>query len=107
MSKIKDFFEMSKRERIGTIVVLVLLTIIMVATVLQRSCEPSPPVIEHMDELERFETEADSAVVTSVKPKGTKRTKSKSAKKGRHHAPKKDKQPRGPHPIDPVPQFLI
>ena len=98
---------MSKRERVGTIVVLSIMALIMAVTIVLRYCEPSSPVDEQVDAIEQFEVQADSAAAATatVKHKSTKTSKTKSAKKSRQRASKKERQQREPRPIDPVPRF--
>lgn len=94
-------FDMTRRERQGTIVVLAAIALLLACTVAVRYChEPSPEL--QQSEILKFESEADtSLLVVPSKPTKTHKPKKKSRK---HHSPKK-KQDKQPRHIEPVPQF--
>ena len=96
------FLEMTKRERRGTIVVLVVIALLMAGTVAVRYCHHEPLPESQQSEIQQFESDADSSLlVFPEKPKKTHKPKKKSHK-NHHPKSKPDKQPRH---IDPVPQF--
>lgn len=105
MSGLKQLFQMSRRERRGTIVVLAAIAVLLAGTQAYRSCvkDTVPPL--PATGINQFEAEADSAALTVGRAK-------KDAKK---HHPKRSgsrrKSPKSPQPekparrLDPVPQF--
>ena len=105
MSGLKQFFQMSRRERRGTIVVLAAITALLVGSQAYRSCVKDTRAPLPSIEINQFETEADTTTLTVGYAK-------KDAKK---HHPKRSssrrRSPKGPPPekparrLDPVPQF--
>ena len=105
MSSLKQLFQMSRRERRGTIVILAAVAVLLAGTQVYRSCvkDTVPPL--QATEINQFEVEADTTTLTVGYAK-------KDAKK---HHPKRSssrrKSPKGPRPekparrLDPVPQF--
>lgn len=105
MSSLKQLFQMSRRERRGTIVILAAVAVLLVGAQAYRSCvkDTVPPL--QTTEINQFEVEADTTTLTVGYAK-------KDAKK---HHPKRSGQrrrsPKGPRPekparrLDPVPQF--
>lgn len=108
MAGIKDFFEMRRHERRGTIVVLALIAVLLAATAILRCCNDPVPVAQPFD-IQQFEADIDSSAAVikhtdkSSRPKHS-RAKKKSQRKPSpaKPKPKPDHQPRR---LDPVPQF--
>ena len=97
----RDFFTMTKRERRGTIAVLLVLSF-----TLKRS-KPSVPNDMKVNEMQLFEAEVDSIQVVDEKPKSKPRpvsVKGKSRKK-RQQPQRKEKPKQRPRNVDPLPQF--
>lgn len=100
---------MTRNERRGTIVVLVLIALLLAGSVAVRSCRSSVPVIESQsNDLERFDAETDTVLLPSES------RQSKSHRDGSHRSShrqsgKKSKpsKPSNPasRPMTPVPQF--
>ena len=105
MSGLKQLFQMSRRERRGTIVILAAIAALLACTQVYRSCVRDTIAPIQTTEINQFETEADTTTLTVGQTK-------KDAKK---HHPKRSgprrKSPKGPRPekparrLDPVPQF--
>lgn len=105
MSGLKQLFQMSRRERRGTIVVLAAIAILLAGTQAYRSCGKDAVTPLQATEINQFEAEADTSALTEGQAK-------KDAKK---HHPKRSgprkKTPKSPRPekparrLDPVPQF--
>ena len=105
VSGIKDFFEMNRRERRGTIVVLAVIALLLAATVALRCCR-ADAVPAAVTDIRQLEAEADStADVSSPSPERDKPAKSPSKKKRRPSTPKKPKPAPAPRRLDPVPQI--
>lgn len=104
----KDFFDMTRHERRGTIVLLALIAAVMVATLCMRSCTATGVKSSYTSEMQNFEDEIDSSRVT-VRPSTGRRVKNEG---GQRHVKKKKKSSRNPKQpdrqprrLDPVPQF--
>lgn len=110
MSDSRKLWQMTKRERRGTIVVLVVIALLLGLATSLRYCRDESVV--ETTELQRFRSEVDT-VAAPEKP-----SKSPKAPAGKKHAPKHKKQPKSdkpkpdkpkpssqPRPIDPLPQF--
>lgn len=105
MSSLKQLFQMSRRERRGTIVILAAITVLLVGSQVYRSCVKDTIAPLPATEINQFETETDTTTLTVGYAK-------KDAKK---HHPKRSssrrRSPKGPRPekparrLDPVPQF--
>lgn len=102
---IKEYFEMSRHERRGAIVVLAIISALLVGTLAVRcnheSVDPSSAV-----DIRQFEVESDSAALTFPASK----PKKPAASRKKHHraSPKSPKSPKpapAPRRLDPVPQF--
>ena len=100
--KLKEFFDMKRHERRGTIVLLALITALLAVTVLVRDCSPSSATVSEAD-IRQFEAEADTTTTIMVKP--SRDTKAPKHHHRRHSAPKKNKPSQEPRRLDPVPQF--
>lgn len=107
MSGLKDFLAMTRHERRGTIVVLVVIAVILAMTAMVRSCPSDSLDAEQVIEMQRFQNEVDTVSMTvdgqgkSRKPKaGKKKPRRPRAKKPKHVKPAPQ-----PRRIDPVPQF--
>jgi hypothetical protein len=91
MAKIGDFFTMTRRERVGTLVVLFLLIVALVTVFLVRSSERASVPRNAPQAMEQFMQQTDTANVKEVKkPKKHKR------KKSTKHVERS---------LEPVPQF--
>lgn len=105
MNDSSKLWQMTKRERRGTIVVLVVIALLLGMALTVRYCRDEPVV--ETTELQRFRYEVDTVAVPE-KP-----TKSHKTPTGKKHAPRHKKQPKPdkpkpsapPRPIDPLPQF--
>lgn len=99
----KDLFEMTRRERNGTIVVLVIIALLLAGTVVVQHCHYASPELQQST-IQQFESEADtSLLIAPSKPSDA--HKSKPKKQSRKRQPKKPKTSKQPRHIDPVPQF--
>ena len=103
---------MTRRERRGTIVLLVAIALMLAMAVAARCHREQLPDEVNVAEISRFESEVDSARVEEIKP-SHRPDSGKTAKKHPRHSsakpkakPKsKPKPSREPRPIDPVPSF--
>ena len=104
MGTIKDFFEMTRHERRGAIMVLVIIAALLVATFAVRNCHETVPPVTSVD-IRQFEAEADSSnlIPPATPPKPEKSVTPK--KKRRHATPKSPKPAPAPRRLDPVPQI--
>lgn len=105
MNDMKGFFKMTRRERRGTIVLLVLLALVMAGTLANRSCRDAVPEDVKTAEMLMFESEIDSSKVTVPKSQKKKRSPNKKSKKRRTPPSSSPKPNKPPRPIDPVPRF--
>lgn len=108
MKRIKEFFEMTRRERRGTILVLVLIVISLAGTVAVRSCRTDVSDGVHAEAMQRFEAEIDSVGKHEEKSESSRKPRAATKKKGKHRSsakPKHDKPAPQQRPMDPVPQF--
>ena len=106
MAGFKDFISMTRRERRGTVVVLLLIALLLVGSVVIRSCRPDEEYRLNDVEIQQFEESIDSARITETKH--VKKHRNDSAKHKRHHrrsASKKSKPASEPRRMDLVPQF--
>jgi hypothetical protein len=107
MSSEKDFWQMTRRERRGTIVLLAFIALLLVATATVRSCrtDEAPSV----GQMYRFEKQADSVTVDmGARDSATRKQHKTSAVKRKPKSkpkPKKYKPAAEPRRVDPVPQF--
>lgn len=106
MKGLKELFQMSRQERRGTIVVLALIAVLLVGTLVVRSCgkDRSGYIVEP-DEIEQFEVATDSVTVTVEKTLKKKKRKHIKRTKQRRSGPKKSRPEDKPRRLDPVPQF--
>ena len=106
MKGLKELFQMSRQERRGTIVILALIALLLIGTLVVRSCgeDRSEDIVEP-NEIEQFEAATDSVTVTVDKP--LKKKNQQHAKRTKKHrsAPKKSRPEDKPRRLDPVPQF--
>lgn len=105
MSESGKMWSMTRHERRGTIVILVLIALLLGATVMVRSCRDD--TVTTTTDVQRFQQEVDS-VAKAGKPTDAPHGKpSKTTKSKRHRArkPERPKTPPKPRPVDPVPQF--
>ena len=107
----KDFFTMTRHERMGAIVILVAIALLLLGSVVVRSCRADEAVPVDVVEMSSFEAEADSVVADYPRHKGSASHKHDGDKKRRKSGPaKKKSQPErkkspAPRKMDPVPQF--
>ena len=99
----KGFFDMSRRERRGTIVLLAMIAVLLLVTAVVRLKKSSTPAPTVQAAVEAFEAEADSVIITLDKPSRHKAEKKKRPSK--RSTPKKPKPSDKPRRLDPVPQF--
>lgn len=101
----KEFFVMTRRERRGTIVVLLLISLLLISIVTVRSCKTEVPVEAQEAAMVQFEKEIDSVRMTenvnSKKPRAIRH----KAKKKKKPSPGPAKSSPAPRRMDPVPQF--
>ena len=105
----KDFFSMTRRERRGTIVVLVAIMVILAATwAWKHTSRTTPDVAVQAVEIQEFEAQTDSFQSSITKPKQKPR-KTEKKKRDTHRKkpqrPPQPKSPSSPRRVDPVPQF--
>ena len=105
MKGLKELFQMSRQERRGTIVILALIALLLIGTLVVRSCgeDWSEDFVES-DEIEQFEAATDSVTVTVEKNIKKKQHHTKRTKQ-RRSGPKKSRPEDKPRRLDPVPQF--
>ncbi len=102
--KLKELFEMTRRERRGTIVLLVLMSVIITVTSIVCNRKDDLPQTAALSAVEAFEAQADSTGLAEQQlaphksDKKRKPSKRRAAKKSK---PSSDK----PRRLDPVPQF--
>ena len=102
----KDFFDMTRQERRGTIVLLALIALILLSTVFVRSCKADAPTGMVDTALVRFETEIDSARYHVREPSPTKKPHvNKHKSKKPKPSPHRSKPAPEPRRMDPVPRF--
>lgn len=103
----KDLFAMTKRERRGTIVVLLVIAILLILSFALKRSKPSVPDDVKESEMLQFEAEVDSVRVI---PNSHKAKPKPSAEKGKVHKkrkkPTREQKPKTrPRNVDPLPQF--
>lgn len=97
---------MTRRERRGTVVVLLLIAFLLAGSFFYRSCRHDEVYQLKDVEIQQFEESIDSAVV--IETKHSKKRKSDTTKHKRRHrgtSHKKSKPAAEPRRMDPVPQF--
>jgi len=101
---------MTRSERRGTIVVLVLIALMLAGTVAVRSCRTVEPAVleQQAVEMEHFDAETDSVPMPAVK-RQQHSSRDSSRRSLRPRRTRKNKPPKlarpAPRPMDPVPQF--
>lgn len=102
---IKDFFDMTRHERRGAIVILVIIALVLAVTFVMRCHRPDDVPPASTNAVRQFEAEVDSSAVEVYKPSPKKTVKPE--KKGRKSkSPKPTNKPKPePRRMDPVPQF--
>ena len=103
MNGLKELFQMSRRERRGTIVILALIAVLLAGTLAVRSCGTHRPGLVQEGVIEQFEADADS-VTLSVDKADKKQSHRKKGRK-RRPSPQKPRPDKTPRRLDPVPQF--
>lgn len=107
----KELFDMTRRERRGTIVVLALIALILAVTLITRQWRNEPPVTPQQEEMLRFDAATDSLAPPQAVHRGKPHsrhhaTKKKSPEKsGKNSGKKSGKKSPTSAPMDPVPQF--
>lgn len=99
---------MSRRERRGTIVMLVLIALVLTVIVVSRGWREASPVSSSLVEQVQFDAETDSLSSPETKPAGKPlRSKRPSHRRGAKKQPvRKSPAPASdPVPMKPVPQF--
>ena len=106
MKGLKELFQMSRQERRGTIVILALIALLLIGTLVVRSCgeDRSEDFVES-DEIEQFEVATDTVTVTVEKNLKKKKRQYTKRTKQRRSGPKKSRPNDKPRRLDPVPQF--
>lgn len=104
---IKDFFDMTRHERRGTIVILVIIALSLAAMSVLRCHRPADVSPEVTNAVRQFEAEVDSSAVEVDKPSPKKSVKpEKKHRKSKSSHPSKTPKPKPePRRMDPVPQF--
>jgi len=110
MSRASDFFNMTRRERRGTIVLLALVALAIALTAALRTCDDRDAVALDSEAVEQFEAQIDSVRHQQGAPAGSKakskKNQDKKKKKSKRSSDKKSpKAPTQPRRLDPVPQF--
>ena len=104
----KDFFSMTRRERRGTIVVLVIILVLLGASWAWKHTSRFPSeTMKSVTEMQVFEAQADSFQSALSQPKKPRKTEEKK-RDSRHKKQPRRSQPKSPPPerrMDPVPQF--
>ena len=103
MSQMGDFFGMTKHERMGTIILLLVIALLTIGSFAVKGCSSDEIELSQSTEIQRFESETDSLKQVVV-PKKDKKPYSASKKRQRRHDSKPKKTPPA-RPVDPVPQF--
>lgn len=102
-AKLKSLFDMSRRERRGTIVLLLLMAVALIVSAIVGMKKEAPPA-DAVVAVEAFEAETDSSVFTVEKPDRRHHEKRRHPAK-RHPSKKSKPTPEKPRRLDPVPQF--
>lgn len=106
MKQWQDFFSMTRRERQGAIVLLLLIALLLGVSLALKTCGNKEAVPVQTVEIKKFESEIDSIAIPDVKPSPAhKRPSSHKKHKPRKPKPKPVKPAPAPRPVDPVPQF--
>ena len=102
---LERLFLMTRRERRGTVVLLVLVAAVMiVASIADYWKGDMPQNAAYTAAVEACEAQADSAGIAEEQPARPKRDK--PTKRAKRRPPSKPKPASGkPRPLDPVPQF--
>lgn len=100
---------MTRRERMGTIVILLIVAMLLAGTLMVRSCRHDDVVLASELRIDEFEAAADSASAALSVPQVKKHGKRDGAKKSRKSRPggkpSRPERKTAPKPIEPVPQF--
>ena len=104
MKQWQDFFSMTRRERQGAIVLLLLIALLLGVSLAVKTCGNKEAIPVQTVEIEKFESEIDSIAIPGVKPTPAHKRPS-SHKKRKPRKPKPTKPAPAPRPVDPVPQF--
>ena len=105
MSGIKQLFQMSRRERRGTIVILAVIAILLAGTQVYRSCGKDTITPLQATEINQFEAEADTAALTVGRAKKDAKKHHPKRSAPRRKSPKKPRPEKPARRLDPVPQF--
>lgn len=103
----KELFDMTRRERRGTIVVLALIALILAVTLITRQWRDEPPVTPQQEEMLRFDAATDSVAPPQAVHRGKPHTRHHATKKKSSRKSGKNSGKNSPSsaPMDPVPQF--
>ena len=102
--KFKELFVMTRRERRGTIVLLMLMAVIIMLSTIIGHRHENMPQNQTAAQLESFEQQTDTTVLTVEKVKLHKPGKKRHGSK-RQSGKKEKPTPDKPRRLDPVPQF--
>lgn len=108
LNKTKDFWGMSRRERRGTIVVLLAIALILTGIVISRGWREALPVPSTLVEQAQFDAVTDSVPSPAVKSHDKpSRSKHPSHRRDAKKRPARKSPPpsSAPVPMQPVPQF--
>ena len=114
MNPSENRWSMTRHERRGAIVILVVIALALAATLLVRSCRTD--VVPAGIEVQRFQVEADSSAAVLERQQAPAKRKNKPSDTLKHKTRRKSggkrgrkpsgtKPPVAPRPVDPVPQF--
>lgn len=109
-TRMKDFFAMSRHERMGTIMILVIIVLLLAGSVAVRSCRYGEDSALMLND-KAFEASVDSILsdtAARVEPATERKTSKPSSKKRTHTNPPSKSKPRqapAPRKMDPMPQF--
>ena len=107
----KEFFNMTRHERMGTIAILVVVATLLLGTLVLKHCSPQDVDPQLEEEILKFGAEVDSAKATDndTTVTGTSRPSAREGHQSRRKkagkARKKPSRQPARRPIDPVPQF--
>ena len=107
----KELFDMTRRERRGTIIVLALIALVLAVTVAARHWRTEPPVTVPQEQLMRFDAETDSLPSSQAVRPDKEQSRHHPAdrkpvsKSGKKQDGKSGKKSPSSAPMDPVPQF--
>ena len=99
---------MTRRERQGTLVVLAVIALLLIATMAVRSCRGNEVVDAQAVQVHEFESDVDSSGVSiekNVARAREKKAKPPTAPRKKKNGNRPSSPSSRPRPLDPVPQF--